>query len=74
MKSIRILIAICLMFTAVNLFAQTENHRLMTVKDRDPSASWFRTISCLRVNTTSSRCYPSGQSALPAPTDGTRRL
>jgi hypothetical protein len=32
MKSVRTLITICLLFTAVTLFAQTENHRLMTVK------------------------------------------
>jgi hypothetical protein len=32
MKSVRTLITVCLLFTAVTLFAQTENHRLMTVK------------------------------------------
>jgi hypothetical protein len=32
MKSVRTLITICLMLTAVTLFAQTENHQLMTVK------------------------------------------
>ena len=32
MKTVRTLITICLLFTAVALFAQTENHRLMTVK------------------------------------------
>lgn len=32
MKSVRTLITICLLLTAVTLFAQTENHQLMTVK------------------------------------------
>jgi hypothetical protein len=32
MKSARTLITICLLFTAATLFAQTENHQLMTVK------------------------------------------
>jgi hypothetical protein len=32
MKTVRTLITICLFFTAVTLFAQTENHQLMTVK------------------------------------------
>lgn len=32
MKSVRTLITICLLFTAVTLFAQTENRQLMTVK------------------------------------------
>ena len=32
MKSVRTLITICLLFTAVTVFAQTENHQLMTVK------------------------------------------
>jgi hypothetical protein len=32
MKSVRTLITICLLFTAVTLFGQTENRQLMTVK------------------------------------------
>jgi hypothetical protein len=71
MKSVRTLITICLLLTAVTLFAQTENHQLMTVKvpfsfsvqDRSLPAGEYNIFTVL----------PGGQSALAAPMDGTPR-
>ena len=40
MKSVRTLITICLLLTAATLFAQTENHKLMTVKI--PVSFWIQ--------------------------------
>ena len=40
MKSVRTLITICLLLTAATLFAQTENHQLLTVKI--PVSFWIQ--------------------------------